>query len=136
MSLMLKSGVPLGNALALVEQLEAGTPAGAEIGQWRQRLALGQGKFPEMASAGRAFPPLFVWMVGRSGEDLAAGFQRAAEIYQARASYRADLLLYSALPCSVLTLGLMIVTQIQPVIASLIALMNMIGGNGGPGGSD
>jgi type IV pilus assembly protein PilC len=131
MWLMLRSGVPLDIALALVERLEEGTCAGVELAQWRQRLASGQGKFPEMAPAGRAFPPLFVWMVAHAGEDLAAGFQRAAEIYQARASYRAELLLYSALPCSVLALGLMIVIQIQPVLASLIAFMNAIGGDMG-----
>jgi type II secretory pathway component PulF len=66
-------------------------------------------------------------MVGQSGEDLAAGFQRAAEIYQARASYRVETLLYSALPCSVLALGLVIVSQIQPVLAAFIQFMNSIG---------
>ena len=50
-------------------------------------------------------------------EDLTAGFQRAAEIYQSRASYRTELLLYSALPCSVLALGMVIMSQIQPVLA-------------------
>jgi len=127
LGLMLRSGVPLDRALALAEQLEEGTCAGKELGQWRQRLASGHGKFSEMAPAGRAFPPLFIWMVAHGGEDLAAGFQRAAEIYQARASYRAELLLYSALPCSVLVLGLTIFSQIQPVFASLVAFMRAIG---------
>jgi type II secretory pathway component PulF len=127
LALMLKSGVPLDKALGLVEQLERGTPAEIELAHWRQRLAGGQGKFPEMAAGGRIFPPLFVWMVGQSGEDLPAGFQRASEIYQSRASYRAETLLYSALPCSVLVLGLVIVSQIQPVVAAFISFMNMLG---------
>jgi type II secretory pathway component PulF len=131
MGLMLKSGVPLDKALALAGQLETGTRAGAELAQWRQRLASGHGKFAEMAPAGRAFPPLFLWMVAHGGEDLAGGFQRAAELYQARASYRAELLLYSVLPCSVLVLGLMIFSQIQPVFASLVAFMRAIGATGG-----
>ena len=127
MGLMLSSGVPLDKALALAEQLEAGTCAGTELDQWRQRLASGHGKFAEMAPAGRAFPPLFLWLAAHGGDDLAAGFQRAAELYQARASYRAELLLYSALPCSVLLLGLIIISQIQPVVSPLVAFLKAIG---------
>jgi type II secretory pathway component PulF len=133
MSLMLRSGVPIGDALALVARLEDRTRAGKELSQWRQRLAAGQGKFAEMATSGKAFPPLFIWMVAHAGEDLASGFQRAAEIFQGSAAYRAELLLYSALPCSVLALGLMIVCQIRPMLASLIAFMNLIGNVGGGG---
>jgi len=127
MALLLKSGLPLDDALALVEQLEKGTRAEIELTQWRQRLASGQGKFSEMATAGRTFPPLFIWMVAHGGEDLATGFQHTAEIYQARATYRIELLLYSALPCSVLALGLMIVTQIQPVLAVFAMFMRALG---------
>jgi len=130
MSLMLRSGVPLDQALALVERLEAGTRAGAELAAWRQRLASGRGKFSELAQPGRAFPPLFIWLVGR-GDDLAGGFQRAAEIYQARARHRAEMFLYSALPCSVLALGVMIISQVQPVFHTLVQFMNMIGDGGG-----
>jgi type II secretory pathway component PulF len=127
LALMLKSGVPLDKALGLVEQLERGTPAESELASWRQRLAGGHGKFSEMAEGGQVFPPLFVWMVGHSGEDLPAGFQRAAEIYQSRSHYRTETLLYSALPCSVLALGLVIVSQVQPVLAAFVSFMNMIG---------
>jgi len=126
-ALLLRNGVPLDNALALVERMETGTRAGQEISGWRQRLAAGHGKFLEMASPGRAFPPLFIWLVAHGREDLAAGFQRAAEIYQSRATHRAELLLYSALPCSVLGLGVLIVMQIQPVLFSLTQMMNMLG---------
>lgn len=128
LSLLLRNGVPLDNALALVERMEHGTRAGSEISGWRQRLAAGHGKFLEMASPGRAFPPLFIWLVAHGREDMAAGFQRAAEIYQSRATHRAELLLYSALPCAVLGLGMVIVMQIQPVFSSLIQLMNALGG--------
>jgi type IV pilus assembly protein PilC len=126
LALMLKSGVPLDQALALMEQLERGTPGGNEISHWRARLASGQGKFSEMAAGGRIFPPLFVWTVAQSHEDLPAGFQRAAEIYQARATYRTELLLYSALPCSVLALGAVIISQMQPVLAVFITFTDML----------
>ena len=133
LALMLRSGVPLNNALGLVEQLERGTPAETELARWRQRLAAGQGKFSEMAAGGKLFPPLFLWTVSQAHEDLTAGFQRAAEIYQSRATYRIELLLYSALPCSVLALGLVILTQIEPVIAYFSLLMQSIGEEGGKG---
>jgi len=131
LALMLKSGVPLFKALDLMEQLEHGTPAGKEISRWRERLASGRGNFSEMAEGGRIFPPLFIWTVSQSHEDLAAGFQRASEIYQARASYRTELLLYSALPCSVLVLGMVIISQIQPVLAVFIMFMNIMSSMGG-----
>lgn len=126
-ALLLRNGVPLDNALALVQRMENGSRAGREISVWRQRLAAGHGKFLEMAEPGRAFPPLFIWLVAHGRENLAAGFQRAAEIYQSRATHRAELLLYSALPCSVLGLGVLIVMQVQPVLFSLTQMMNMLG---------
>ena len=122
--LMLKNGVPLDDALALVEQLETRTRAGNEITQWRRCLASGRGKFSEMAIASCVFPPLFIWTVAQSGEDLAAGFQRAARLYQARAVYHSELFLYSILPCSVLALAAMIIVQIIPVFTTLIAFFN------------
>jgi len=131
MALMLKNGVPLDDALALVEQIESGTVAGKELVQWRRALAGGRGKFSDMAQAGKAFPSLFVWMVAQSGNDLAAGFRRAADIYEKRATYYADMLLYSALPCSILALGIMIVSQITPVFFQLTAFLRAIGVPGG-----
>jgi type II secretory pathway component PulF len=126
LALMLKSGVPLNSALGLMEHLERGTPAGKEIGLWRARLASGVGQFAAMASGGRIFPPFFVWTISQSHEDLPAGFQRASEMYQARAAYRTDLFLYSALPCSVLLLGMLILFQIQPVIAVFISYIRLM----------
>lgn len=129
-ALMLKSGVPLDNAFALMQHIEEGTAAGAEFGRWRQRLAAGNARFPEITADGQVFPPLFVWTVAQSQENLATGFERAADLYQARANYRSELLLYSALPCSVLALGLVIVSQIQPVIAAFVSMMNALSSMG------
>ncbi len=127
MTLMLRGGVTLEKALSLAEQLERGAIAGLELAQWRTRLAAGHGKFTEFARPGRAFPPLFIWLVAHGGEDLAAGFARAAELYRARAAYRRELLLYSALPCSVMLLGLVILMQIQPMFSGLVHLLQMLG---------
>jgi type IV pilus assembly protein PilC len=127
MALMLKSGVPLDDALALMAQIEQDTPAGMEIGQWRARLAAGNGKFSELAVGGQAFPPLFIWLVAQSGNDLADGFRRAAEIYQGRSNYRTDLVLYATLPCSVLVLGLLIASQVAPVVSMMGLFLKSVG---------
>jgi hypothetical protein len=68
--------------------------------------------------------------VQRGGEDPGAGFQKAAEIYQSRASYRIEIALYGALPVSILLLGQMVFWQIAPLMQSLIRLMNMLGSSG------
>ena len=127
LALMLKSGVPLNNALILMEKLEAGTPAEFELARWRQRLANGQGKFSQMAADGKVFPPLFIWTVSQAHEDITAGFQRAAEFYQSRARHRTDALLYLALPCSVMALGVLIILQVQPAIMVFVHLMDSLG---------
>ncbi|HEY4417015.1 MAG TPA: type II secretion system F family protein [Verrucomicrobiae bacterium] len=126
MELMLKNGVPLDTALQLTEDLETGTPAGAEIARWRQRLAAGHGKFSEMAESNQVFPSLFIWTVSQAGEDLAAGFRRAAELYRSRALYHIEMILYSVLPCSILALAIMIASQIQPVFAALTAFIQAL----------
>lgn len=126
--LMLKNGVPLDSALQLMEELEQGTPAETDIARWRHRLASGHGKFSEMTEGSQVFPPLFIWTVAQSGEDLTAGFRRAEELYQSRSLYQTEMLLYSALPCSVLALAVMIASQIQPVFAALTAFMRALSG--------
>ena len=131
-SLMLKNGVPLSDALAFAEQLEAGTRAERDIAHWRQRLASGHGKFSEMTAAGTSkgvFPPLFIWTVAQSGEDLKSGFDRAAELYHSRAAYRVEMFLYSALPCAILAIGTMILAQVQPVVAAIMSFVSSLAGN-------
>ena len=127
MALMLKNGTTLADALALAEGLEASTPAGkAMLAQWRSLVEDGRGKPGQWPAPTRPFPPLFLWLVQKSGEDVAAGFQKAADIYQARASYRIELALYGILPVSILFLGQMVLWQVVPLMRSLIWLMNML----------
>lgn len=130
--LMLKTGGNLGDSLRFIERMEHGSPAGDELVRWRARLSAGHAKFSDMATPGKAFPPLFVWLVGNSGEDLAGGFQRAADIYGARASYRIEMFLYAALPFSILALGAMIICQLLPLVKLFTTLMNALGAFGQP----
>jgi type II secretory pathway component PulF len=129
MRLMLKNGSNLGDSLRLVERLEQGSLAGEELVRWRARLTAGHAKFSDLATPGKAFPPLFVWLVGNSGEDLAGGFERAADIYRARAAYRIEMFLYAALPFSILALGVMIICQLLPLVKIFTNWMNALGGS-------
>ena len=124
MALMLKSGTPLPEALAFAEAIEAKSPAANALREWRAQLQAGQGKPAQWPHALSPFPPMFLWLVRKGGEDIGAGFQKAAEIYQARASYKVELLLYGALPISVLLLGQMVIWQVAPVFHTLITMMN------------
>ena len=135
MNLMLKNGTTLPEALALAEALESGTPAAKALARWRQLIAAGQGKPAEWQGDSRPFPPLFLWLVQKGGEDLAAGFQKAADIFQARASYRIELALYGALPVSILLLGQMVLWQAVPLMKSMSLLMSWMGMDVGSGGS-
>jgi type II secretory pathway component PulF len=129
-ALMLRNGTTLPEALALAEALESNTPAGKSLAQWRRVLAAGGGKPSSWVETHGPFPPLFLWLVQQSGEDVAAGFQKAAEIYRARASYRVELALYGALPISILLLGQMVFWQAAPLMRTMIWLMNTLGGSG------
>lgn len=129
MALMLKKGTPLAEALGMAEALESGTPAGTALGAWRQRVAAGEGK-PSQWPAISPFPPLFLWLVAKGGEDAGAGFEKAAEIYQGRAAYRIEMALYGVLPVSILFLGQLVFWQVAPVMQTMVQLMNMLGSSG------
>jgi len=122
MAILLKSGCPLPDALALLSQLERRTCAGKELSRWKPRCAEGHAKFSDIAAGSKIFPPMFVWLVAGAGEDLATGFQRAAQTYQSSAAYRTELLLYASLPASLFLLGLMILSQIYPVTQLIFGL--------------
>jgi len=133
-ALMLRNGCTLAEALALAETLEEKSPAAKALARWRASVESGQGKPSQWPAAERPFPPLFLWLIQKNGEDVAAGFDKAAEIYRGRASYRIELALYGALPVSILFLGQMIFWQIAPLMQTLIRMMNMLGDSGGGGG--
>ena len=127
MAILLKAGCSLSEALGLLEKMESGTRAAAELGRWKARCAAGCGKFTDLAAGGKVFPPMFVWLVAGAGENLAAGFERAAQVYHARAAYRSNVLLYAALPASLLFLGLVIMAQMVPLARMIFQLPMLFG---------
>ncbi len=131
LGLLVKGGVDLGAALTLMRRLESGGRIGRDLAQWEHELSQGVNKFSELGRRTRAIPPLFFWLVAGEGEDLAAGFARAAEIYGARANYKADLLLNSALPVSIVALGFVIVIQIYSTAKLVTPGLEILSGLGG-----
>jgi type IV pilus assembly protein PilC len=125
MSLMLETGTEFDSALSLLEQAEARGPAARDLMRWRALLKAGAGKFQEIASESRIFPPLFIWLVAQGGENLAEGFRRASEIYEARAQNRTDMLLYAALPLAIVFLGFLMLGQVYSVISLVVRMINM-----------
>jgi type II secretory pathway component PulF len=122
MRVMLKGGSNLGDALGLLRGMETKSAAGKDIARWRTRLAEGHATFPEIAAGSKIVPPLFSWLVHSGDEDLSEGFRRAAEIYQARAVHRIEMLLYAVLPVSILFLGGMLFSQAYPVIRLFVEI--------------
>jgi general secretion pathway protein F len=127
MALILKSGTPLPDALLLVEEMEAGSPAASALARWRAQLAQGTSSSDWLAAPTPPFPPLFVWLVRQAREDLGAGFSQAASLYQSRAVHLADMLLYAALPVSTILLAQVVFWQVAPVIETLRNVMNAVG---------
>jgi len=106
MSLMLRSGVPLDRrGLVDVSNKHA---RGTGTGRVAATAGCGAGKVFDLAPPGRRFRAVRL-LVARGGDDLAAGFQKAAEIFSSARQIpgRDDSLLGAA--GSILALGLMII---------------------------
>jgi len=120
---LLRGGCPLDEALAMMVEIEDYPPVRAEFARWQDRLAAGYGTLSEMTAEGRIFPPLFLWLAEGSGEDPAQGFEDAAQLYDERAAHGVDMLLYGALPVSIVILGVLVFAQVHSVFAPLLRLM-------------
>ncbi len=127
--LLLRHGCSLQEAIALTEKLETGSPVSAELADWQRALAAGQAKPSEFIAEASRFPPLFRVLLAEAGDDLARGFARASETYQARATARAEMLLNAALPVAVLMLGGLMLTQFLGPLIAFTRLMDALAGS-------
>jgi len=126
LTLLLKNGVNLPDAIGLTEQLETSPAAAADLQRWQTKLAGGITKFSEVASGDKMIPPMFTWIVSGAGENLVDGFKRAADIYHTRAIYRTEVALFSVLPIASLFLGAVVISQAFLVISMFLPLIVMI----------
>lgn len=126
MGLLLRSGLPFSETVGVVRELETNAKTRHEISRWAKNLSSGMTKFSQIAGGGTVFPPLFVWLVSSAGEDLAGGFRQAADIYRNRATHRGEILLFAALPLSVLVLGIIILTQGWLVFSGFLVFVQLL----------
>ncbi len=127
-SVLIKSGLSLGETIKLMNDLEPYTQARSDLTQWHQRLEAGESNFANLAKDSRAFPPLFVWLIASSGEAIADGFEKAADLYTRRAEYRSELFLSAAVPVSLLFTVSLLILQIFPMIRALTGALTILGG--------
>jgi type II secretory pathway component PulF len=127
-ALLLRSGATLQGALGLLQKAEEHSPAGHEITRWLDLHRQGIANWSGFTAESKVFPPLFRWIVAQGGDDLATGFQRASEIYQARSTSKIDVLLYAALPVAIMFVAGVIVGQIYPVVKTLGTILDALGG--------
>jgi type IV pilus assembly protein PilC len=125
-TLLLKNGVSLPDAVGLAEQLETSPAAAADLQRWEKNLAGGMAKFSDVAAGNKMIPPMFTWIVSGAGENLAEGFKRAAEIYYSRALYRTEVALFSVLPLASLFLGAVVISQAFLVISMFLPMISMV----------
>jgi type II secretory pathway component PulF len=127
-SLLLRSGATLEGTLGLLQKAEQSSPAGREMARWLDLHRQGVATWSSFTADSKVFPPLFRWLVAQGGDDLATGFQRASEIYQARSTQKIDVLLYAALPMGVMFVAGVIVGQMYPVLKTIRAVVEGLGG--------
>ena len=126
-ALLLRSGATLHGTLGLLQKTEQDSPAGREIARWLELNRQGVATWSSFTVDSKVFPPLFRWLVAQGGDDVATGFQRASEIYQARSSHKIDVLLYAALPMAVMFVAGVIVGQMYPVIRTIHNVLDQLG---------
>ena len=112
--------------MGLAKELENSPAVAADMRRWEIKLAAGTAKFSDVAAGNTMIPPMFVWIVSGAGENLAAGFQRAAEIYHSRAIYRTEVALFSVLPIASLFLGAVVISQAFLVLSMFLPMIAMI----------
>jgi len=125
-ALLLKSGSTLPDALGLLADFQPQGRLRDELAAWKRNIAAGVKRFSSIASGSRYVPPLFIWLVDSSGEDIRAGFGQAAEIYEARSAARSEILLYAALPVSVLAVGAVVMLQGYLVATSYLVFIDLL----------
>lgn len=130
-ALLLKSGSTLPDTLGLLADFQPQGRLREELGAWKRNIAAGVTRFSAVAAGSRYVPPLFIWLVDSSGEDIRAGFGQAAEIYEARSAARSEILLYAALPVSVLAVGAVVMLQGYLVATSYLVFIDLLNSLGG-----
>lgn len=126
-ALLLQHGCPLPETLALMQELEKGSPAEKDLARWRARLEAGHTRDAARAEDWDALPSLLGWFLPSAGGNLADGFARAGRFYRERAIHRLDLLLHGFMPIILVVLGLLVTSQLFGILLILVRLVDKLG---------
>lgn len=130
LNVLVANGVPLHEAITLMANLETSNRANADLTFWKGEIESGQWKPQGSVCQFRVLPPLFFWCVASAGEEIANGFKQAADLYTRRASHQRDMILFAALPVSIIVVGAIVLNQFWPAFTSLIRVMDALGSGG------
>lgn len=125
---LLTSGMDLPETLRLMRELQAKTPLREDLDAMLQASDGGIGKLSELVTTTRKMPPVMRWLLTIHEEDPATGFQRAADFYTNRSDVRAEILLYVAMPISVVLIAILVMLQFNLLWSPLIRLIDNLGG--------
>ena len=123
---LLASGARLPEVIGMVRRLEAGTAMEPDLAKIEQNLGEGRGSYEAAASESQAIPGFFNWVVGQTGEDVAAGFGHARSIYTSRAENRMQAFLHCFLPVNILVIGLFLLGFFIPHLMLITDLLRMM----------
>ena len=123
---LLASGARLPEVIGMVRRLEAGTAMEPDLAKIEQNLGEGHGSYEAAASESQAIPGFFNWVVGQTGEDVAAGFGHARSIYTSRAENRMQAFLHCFLPVNILIIGVFLLGFFIPHLMLVTDVLNMI----------
>ncbi len=121
----LDAGMNLRDTLNLLAPAEC-APTSHKLQRMHDALAEGNTAL-EAAKPSGLFPPLCLWILECSGENLKEGFKSVASYYGNRARSTADVMLYAVLPGSLMVLGGLIMWQLQSAMGPLIHLLKQLG---------
>lgn len=115
LSLLLRKGCTLGDAVRFLRELEGKSRLGTELESWSRRIESGILVFSALGERSRLIPPLFIWLVEQQARDLPAGLAGASAHYAMRAERQFRFWREAAAPAGLVALGLMIACQVYPV---------------------
>ncbi len=130
LSVLLRSGVPLREAIGLVREVMPDAHARLGLDRVAEDLHGGStlGEAVKSAAFGAAFPPALGWLVSvaESRGDLPQGLYEASEFYREEAERRGQFLTQVLPPVLIISVGALVVLIMFPIFGAMMMLFQLI----------
>ena len=126
-AMLLRQGVPLPETVRLIRELEGQSPVSQDLELWEKQLAAGSTDLVSEASRWRGLPVMLGSFLQSSRSNLAEGFQRASLFFKERASNQIEIMLQAGAPVLVVSIGMLVSTQLWRVLRSITSLIDALG---------